>query len=777
VKTNCQFLCAVALSLVLPATAQDQPKAQPAPPAPPAPKTLTPEQRDALIRQKLEELQKAQAAQTNAPGRPIPTRRPPTSPAAVPPVPGAPAVPVAPTGAQPAVPTAQQPAAQPGQAPPVPGQTQIVPPAPTAPGQVPPVPAGQIAGPRAVVGGQADTNALIKISFQNAPPESWMSFYENLVRRTILRANALPATQITLMSQADLTRDEAIQAMEHVLTLNGITAVKIGEKFVELVPSASALQSGSAFNSDPKSLAEAAQFVTQIVKLKYALASEVQQAVNPFARTPNGILAVDSTQTLIIRDYAINVKRMLEVIEEIDKEVPLDIELEVIPIRYALVADVSAVLGSLTSAGSITPTGTTGGTAGRTGSTSQRRSTGGALGVSTGGGIFGQPGQGGINPQQQQLQRPGATITTQPGAPGTVGAFQSNLQRIVQNAARGADVPLLGDAKIIPDERSNSLIVFGTIKEREMLKKIVKEIDIIQPQVLIEAVVVEVQLTDGKDVGVSAGQSRKQFATDFLGFGGSRTANAPFGGGPLSGNTFTNLAALGQGFSYFATLGSNWEVAMTAIATDSRFQVLSRPRIQATHAVEADIFVGETRPFPTGSVSFGGQATTQIQNQRIGIGLNVLPLINVDGLVVMDIAQTVQQVGEEIQVDQFLAVPSIIDRSATSRVAVKNGDTIILGGFITTEKRDTRSGVPGLKDIPGLGRLFSSKSESVVKRELIVFLRPTVLETPEVAAITAANERDKMVDVKKTEIDLRREEQERYRKLEAEMEKANRRKK
>jgi general secretion pathway protein D len=638
------------------------------------------------------------------------------------------------------------------------------------------VPAGQIAGPRAVAGGQADTNALIKISFQNAPPESWMSFYENLVRRTILRANALPRTEITLMSQSDLTREEAVQAMEHVLTLNGITAVKIGEKFVELVPSASALQSGGAFNKDPKSLAEAAQFVTQIVKLKYALASEVQQAVNPFARTPNGILAVDSTQTLVIRDYAINVKRMLEVIEEIDKEVPLDIELEVIPIRYALVADVSSVLGSLTSAGSITPTGTTGGTAGRTGSTT-RRTTGGGLGVSAGGGAFGQPGQqGGFNPQQQ-VQRPGATITTQPGAPGNVGAFQSNLQRIVQNAARGADVPLLGDAKIIPDERSNSLIVFGTIKEREMLKKIVKEIDIIQPQVLIEAVVVEVQLTDGKDVGVSMGQTPRQFGADFLGFGGSRTANAPFGGGPLSGSTFTNLSQLGQGFSYFGMLGSNWEVAMTAVATDSRFQVLSRPRIQATHAVEADIFVGETRPFPTGSVSFGGQATTQIQNQRIGIGLNVLPLINVDGLVVMDIAQTVQQVGEEIQVDQFLAVPSIIDRSATSRVAVKTGDTIILGGFITTEKRDTRSGVPGLKDIPGLGRLFSSKSESVVKRELIVFLRPTVLETPEIAAITATNERDKMVDVKKTEIDLRREEQERYRKLEAEMEKANRRKK
>lgn len=752
-------------------------QAPPAPQAPPPPQQLTKEQIDALIKQKQAEVEKsAQAAQTNAPVRTLPTRRPPTAPGALPQAPAPAAVSVTPAG-QPAVPAAQQ--APPQPAVPLPPQVQPAPPA-GAVAPPPGVPAGQpapaAAGAGAAPGAAHGMKPAGFLQFQNAPPEQWMDFYAELVGRTILRANALPATQISIRSQTDLSTQEAIEAFEHVLALNNLTAVKIGEKFVEIVPSASALQSGGAFNlKDGADLPEAAQFVTHVLQLKHALPSEVTTAVAPFARTANGIVAIDSSQTLVIRDYAINVKRMLDVIEKIDVEIPLDVELELIPIRYALVTDVAAVLGSLTSTGSITPTGTSSSTSRTGGSTAGRRTggTGGTLGVSTGGfgGNTGQPnqgGQGGFNPQQ--VQRPGTPTTG--GAASAVSSFQSRLQQIVGRAASGDQVPLLGDAKIIPDERSNSLLVFATKQEREMIKKIIGELDIVQPQVLIEAVIVEVQLTDGQDTGVSIGQTPKQFGKDFIGFGGSKTI--PFGSSLTNANPINSM---GNGLNYFSLIGSNWEVAMTAIANDSRFEVLSRPRIQATHAVEADLFVGETRPFPTGSVSFGGQATTQIQNQRIGIGLNVLPLINVDGLVVLDIAQTVQQVGEEIQVDQFLRVPSIIDRTATSRVAVKDGDTIILGGFITSEKRASKSGVPGLKDIPYLGRLFSSKSESLVKRELIVFLRPTVLATPEVAAITAANEREKLIDVKKTEIDLRAAEQERYRKLEAEMEKARKKKK
>ncbi len=723
---------------------------------------------------------KSAPAQQDPAARTIPSRSQRVAPTTTPPAPGAPAlnvqapqaVPAPPSSnpqaqgapaVQPAVPAAQQP----------PAANQTVPPAPPVPAIGQAVPAAQVQG-----AAQGPAKAVSQtlpagfLTFQNAPPEQWMEFYENLVGRTILRANALPATHISLRSQTDLTREEAIQAFEHVLTLNGITAVRIGEKFVELVPSAQALQSGGAFNKDSTGeLPEAAQFVTQIVQLKHVLPSEASQAVNPFARTPNGIIAIDSTQTLVIRDYAINVKRMVEVLDEIDKEIPLEVELELIPIRYALVADVSAVLGTLTSSGSITPAGS-GSAASRTGTSSTRRTTGGnrgSLGVNTGfgGNTGGINNQGGLNPQQ----RTGTTITPPGGAAGAVSSFQSNLQRIVQNASRGTETPLLGDAKIIPDERSNSLIVFGTKQEREMIKKIIKELDIVQPQVLIEAVIVEVQLNDGKDTGVSFGQQPKQFAKDFTGFGGSSTT-VPFG------SSFTNVAnplsQLTQGFSYFGQLGTSWELALNAVANDSRFEVLSRPRVQASHAYEAEIFVGETRPFPTGSVSFGGQATTQIQNQQIGIRLNVLPLINIDGVVVLDIAQTVDQIGDEIQVDQFLRVPSIVARSATSRVTVKNGDTIILGGFITSEKRQTKSGIPGLKDIPGLGRLFSSRSDSLVKRELIVLLRPTVLETPEVAAVA---EREKMVDVKKTEVDLREAEEARYRKLEEEMRRQMQRKK
>ena len=132
----------------------------------------------------------------------------------------------------------------------------------------------------------------------------------------------------------------------------------------------------------------------------------------------------------------------------------------------------------------------------------------------------------------------------------------------------------------------------------------------------------------------------------------------------------------------------------------------------------------------------------------------LLPLINPDGLVVMDIAQLVESFGGNVTIQNVGEVPVTRRREANAKVAVKSGETIVLGGFISADKSYNDSGVPFLKDIPGLGILFRGQSERKNRQELMIFIKPTVLETPEIAARVAMEEKDKMPGILGAEREL-----------------------
>ena len=178
-------------------------------------------------------------------------------------------------------------------------------------------------------------------------------------------------------------------------------------------------------------------------------------------------------------------------------------------------------------------------------------------------------------------------------------------------------------------------------------------------------------------------------------------------------------------------------------------------------------------PYITGSSSYigvGGGQNSTYQEKRVGITLDVLPLINPDGLVVMDIQQNIQQLGTPQTIDGN-DVPTTTERSASAKVAVRDQETIILGGFISTTKSKSVTGVPFLKDIPYLGVAFRSKTDSKQRVELIILIRPTVLPTPEGAALAAATEKDKMAGVKQAEFEFREEERKRQEATDKEMRK------
>ena len=182
---------------------------------------------------------------------------------------------------------------------------------------------------------------------------------------------------------------------------------------------------------------------------------------------------------------------------------------------------------------------------------------------------------------------------------------------------------------------------------------------------------------------------------------------------------------------------------------------MQRPRIQTSHAVEANLFVGQSRPYPTGSGnSFGGGSYSQIQQLQIGVTLSVLPLINHDGLVVMDIRQKVESYDGDVVIQNVGAVPITSQKEANAKVAVRDRETVMLGGFISNQKNSSHGGVPFLKDIPVLGNLFRSTRNSEDRRELIVLIRPTVLPTPGDASIYAREERARLPLTKEAEQDI-----------------------
>lgn len=616
--------------------------------------------------------------------------------------------------------------------------------------------------------------------------------YGPLVKRTVLRAQGLPQVKISIDTQTALSEDEEVQMWDTVLALNGITMIPQGEKFVTAVPVAQALQEGAKFSNKPADqYAEASQFVTHVVQLKHVAIEEAVPTITPFAKNANGIVALASTKTLVLRDYAINVKRMLEVLAKVDIEVEEDFQLEVIPIKYGKVDEIYATLTSVIGGGGVSGTpgggvGGAGGVGGMGGGMGGRRGgMGGVGGMGSGMNQFGGGGQfGGMNQlggagrlgNSGRLggQQLGGGIN-QPGSAVNTGSFQNRFNAMGRGGAGagagyGGLSELLQTVSITADQRSNSLIVYGNKKDIAKLREVLVKVDTLLPQVLVEAIIMEVNLSAGWNYGISAAQRPAQFGDNANNRGGG-VVNNPSGAPLGTGSEFlkqlgrstgsgvgTNVvngipATSGSGLSYFAQIGQNWDIAINAIAADSRVNVIQRPRVITSHATPGSFFVGSEVPFVSGSFFGGGSFgnSQSITRQQVGVGLNVTPFITPDNLVVMQIDQTVDNLGSNLDLGNGLSAPTTQTRSASSFVTVRDKDAVLLGGYITTSTDKQKSGVPLLKDIPYLGAAFSKRSQNSSRTELMILIRPSILATPTDAGEVADQERQRLPGVRVAE--------------------------
>lgn len=595
---------------------------------------------------------------------------------------------------------------------------------------------GQVGQPNAATPGQTQQPEQLYEMFVNGEESSFdliqvLEFYAEISGRQPIRRVDVNNNPSIYVNFRDLTRQEAMDYLEATLALNGISILEVGDKFFQVIETTEASRMGQPMvEKDKEEYDRLGSFTQRAVQLKYIPTDVAKQVLDPLASAGNeasAVFEIPTNNLLILSDYEPNVKRMLEMIEEIDVNVPLEVDLELIPIRYALADEIAQVLGTLTPSGAVS-----------TGGASSRNSRFGS-------GRSSRSRTGGLN-NNTANQANAVNNATQNRS-----AFQNRLQNIVSRAAAG-EFQILGDTKILPDERTNSILVFANKRDMAMIKQIISKLDVVQAQVLIEAVIMEVSIGENEDLGFSiVNRNPNGVGGSVTDPGLSDTLLAP-GQFSVDGSLVPGLPS---GFSYFSTIGSDINVAVRALASDRKATVLQRPRIQTFHAREASIIVGERRPF-VGSTFFGNNAvgtSSQINYEEISVELHVLPLINQEGLVVLEIEQIVKDLNGFETIDGN-RVPVVASRQAMASVAVQDGQTIILGGMITTNKSISHSGVPVLKDIPVMGNLFRSKNETENQVELVVLIKPKVMPTPEIAKDVASEELDKLVATQRAQFQI-----------------------
>ncbi|MCB1775963.1 MAG: type II secretion system secretin GspD [Candidatus Competibacteraceae bacterium] len=300
-------------------------------------------------------------------------------------------------------------------------------------------------------------------------------------------------------------------------------------------------------------------------------------------------------------------------------------------------------------------------------------------------------------------------------------------------AVLGSGGPSAGmeEVRIVADSDNNSLLIWATSQNYERIVSTLQKIDVPPRQVLIEATIAEVTLTGRLQYGL---QWYFDNGVGKDGYTGTGSLGLPVDL-TLSGDDGVLASVQAGQFSYAVTDGGGIVRALlTALASDSKVKVLSSPQVMVVDNQQATIRVGTDQPIPTGTSTVNNVTTTGgVTYKETGVLLEVLPRVNSGGMVSMEIKQEVVDVGPLTDVSQAGSVArqerSFLQRTVTSKVTVKSGQTLVLGGLIRDNRTDGQSGIPGLYKIPVLGALFGTTSEQVDRTELIVLITPRVVQT------------------------------------------------
>lgn len=324
---------------------------------------------------------------------------------------------------------------------------------------------------------------------------------------------------------------------------------------------------------------------------------------------------------------------------------------------------------------------------------------------------------------QGQAQGQGLGQALRPGLarPAETAAQRAGLTSLA-GTATGLELPPI---RIVADEKNNALVIFARPRDYKMIEGIIRKLDIVPLQVLIEATIAEVTLTDSLRYGV-------QF---FLQQGGSRASLTTASTGSVSASDITGVF---PGFNYVLS-GSDSRAILSLLSSVSNVNVISSPQLLVLDHQTAALQVGDQVPIVVQSaqsvINPDSPIVNSVQYRNTGVVLQVTPRVNTSGLVTLDIDQEVSDVTKTTS--STINSPTIAQRRVISSIIVQDGETVALGGLIRDNQNDSKAGIPVLSDLPLIGPLFRDTSRATSRTELLVLLAPRVVRNPtEVRGVT-----------------------------------------
>lgn len=525
---------------------------------------------------------------------------------------------------------------------------------------------------------------LVSLHFEGADLELVLRTLAELAGINFVLAQGVKV-QVTMRIDR-LPATEAFSIMQAILEANNLAAIKAGPVY-KIVPAAAAAQQPTPIGigkDETISLGEG--FLTQIVPLQYLSAEELVKVLQPLLM-PGKVLAYREANSLILSGPASTIKRLLETIQALDvpgkqREVQ---QVYVYYVENAKAKELADVLMSLFG---------------------ERRPERPAAPVRPE-----APRPSGAPPQPP---RPG--VPTPP--PPTPTAPPS------PEAAR-----MVGEVRVVADERTNALIIKATPQDYEVIEATIKKLDITPKQVIIEVLVAEISLTDQLSFGLEQFLKSGAFAVEQF-FGLSAIPKE------VPQKLIQGLATSIPGLTFTFVEPDRFRLFLNTLAGFTKLNTLATPHILTQDNKEARIQVGREVPIVTGTQSTITAVATEapnvfqtLQQRDVGRILTIKPHVNEKRQVTLDIQLEVSDI--ESLTTGNIGSPTFSKRTAQTSVVVEDGQALVIGGIISTLRRNEYTGVPLLSKIPVIGYLFRSTTEVVEKTELFIMLTPHVIASPE----------------------------------------------
>ncbi|MGR8921770.1 MAG: type II secretion system secretin GspD [Gammaproteobacteria bacterium] len=582
-------------------------------------------------------------------------------------------------------------------------------------------------GPAAVAQGAGEplveqTNGGITLNLRDADIRAFIASVAEITGHNFI-VDPRVKGKVTVISSAPTNADGLYDVFLSILRVHGFTAVASGD-VVKIIPDALGKQEGrSAPLGEPMRANDG--LTTAVIPLEAVNAAELVAILRPLLPQEAHLAGFQASNTLVVADTGANVRRLMGIVRQLDVE--SSAETIMIELRHA---GAESLVGTLNAIDGPAAAG--------------QRAAGAALYVA-----YPRTNTIIVRAEADELPRIRALIAALDSpdrGPDEVEvirlkfAVATDLLPVLQGVIEGGGGSSRGGAQsaegrprgaangtsIQADEATNSLIVQAPAPDLRRLKEVIAELDVRRGQVLVEAIIAELTTDRADELGI-------QWRTD----GNSGWEGGTFlpgtSSGPLTGATGEDGAlGLAQGLTLGYISGpGDIRFLLRALANDRYTNVLSTPTLMTLDNAEAEIVVGQNVPFVTGQ--FTNQATTPenpfqtIQRQDVGVILRVKPQINYGDTVTLELEQEVSSVDASTSGADLITN----ERSIRTTVLVDDKDIVVLGGLIENEMRENAQKVPLFGDLPVIGQLFRNNRGEQRKTNLMVFLRPSIVRTPE----------------------------------------------